>query len=149
METIGNEEYAEIVKRQTVLPDGWKWIGEGCHRIAFLGPDGVVYKKEIIPRGDNWSLGDGGNRSEYTTFVTLMDRGFSWIPQFHLFENDIIAVQRLADLVTYKLSPENQKRYQEIMENANDSGYRNTGLDESGLIFLRDGGHGSRSPRYY
>lgn len=30
-------------------PDGWKYIGQGCYRAAYLSPDGVIYKIQVTP----------------------------------------------------------------------------------------------------
>lgn len=56
---IGNETYANIIATDVMLsdfnditgefdrvPDGFKHIGSGGFRSCFLGPDGIVYKRE-------------------------------------------------------------------------------------------------------
>ena len=61
---IGNETYANIVASLPTewhgnynddtgeylhTPEGFKFLGVGAYRMALLGPDGVVYKKELLP----------------------------------------------------------------------------------------------------
>jgi hypothetical protein len=36
-------------------PEGWEFLGEGWSRMAFLGPDGVVYKVAKDARASEWS----------------------------------------------------------------------------------------------
>ena len=58
---IGNRGYATFIRdwvRQQqnlfgkfgtprIAPEGWTRLGEGCYRIAYLSPDGVVYKVQL------------------------------------------------------------------------------------------------------
>ena len=59
---IGNEAYANTVAALTYVwgfdfdeftgeylntPEGFTFLGSGAYRMAFLGPDGVVYKREM------------------------------------------------------------------------------------------------------
>lgn len=59
---IGNQTYASIVASLPTewhenfdddsgeylhTPEGFKFLGVGAYRMAFLGPDGVVYKREL------------------------------------------------------------------------------------------------------
>lgn len=59
-EAIGTAEYVEVAKsldlegyyslhscKEDFTPDGWKFLGNGIDRAAFLAPDGYVYK---VPR---------------------------------------------------------------------------------------------------
>lgn len=61
---IGNETYANIVAALPTewatsfnddtgeylhTPEGFRFLGCGAYRMALLGPDGVVYKKELFP----------------------------------------------------------------------------------------------------
>lgn len=153
---IGSEQFAEVLANNLIpcssyepLPDGWRYLGGGAYRTAFRGPDGVVYKKQYVQhRNGSWYTGDGGNRSEAETFRFLRDeKGFIWIPDFHLFDNGIIAMQFLDDVTTIRDldRPGNRERYDEITSVISDSGWRNLGLDDYGLLFLRDAGNGSYS----
>lgn len=44
--TIGTQEHAAVAASiaGNNLPDGWSILGRGTYRIAYLGPDGTVYK---------------------------------------------------------------------------------------------------------
>jgi hypothetical protein len=44
-----------------VLPEGWSVAGRGSSRIAFLGPDGVIYKKGVYTF---WGEDNGGYLSD-------------------------------------------------------------------------------------
>jgi len=46
---LGNKEDAQLIYRRRKsgggpLPKGWKKLGEGAYRCAYLSPEGVVYK---------------------------------------------------------------------------------------------------------
>lgn len=68
---IGNADYAAAIESfdfmldewddPTVFPEGFIHLGTGGFRIAMLGPDGLVYKREIG--------GIGMNRTEAETFA--------------------------------------------------------------------------------
>lgn len=52
MNKIGNAAHAETIANFDTYedcedaPEGFKFLGSGCYRNAYLGPDGVVYKRE-------------------------------------------------------------------------------------------------------
>ena len=49
VEIATSEEFIDYEK----TPVGWTFLGAGCSRQSFLGPDGVVYKYEIGVWSDN------------------------------------------------------------------------------------------------
>lgn len=63
--TIVTDEYGEPVLSLCAIPEGFSWIGTGSERHAFLGPDGVVYKRTI---GDPFAK--YSNSREHTNFLT-------------------------------------------------------------------------------
>ena len=84
---IGNQEEANAIAECDTLynecPDGWEYVGAGTFRQVFRAPSGVVYKKEIIPRGNNGA----GNRSEYKNLCNIREIPVAgWrIPDFELY----------------------------------------------------------------
>jgi hypothetical protein len=87
---IGNRTEASILAEWEIerdghqdyfLPDnGWSFLGEGCERIAWLSPSGVVYKVE---HDDS-----GANKDEYDNIERLMlvpCKGWR-LPRADLFE---------------------------------------------------------------
>ena len=51
------------------LPDGWKYIGHGRYRCAFLSPTGVVYKVETESRPSRFR--NQSNMGEYERILEL------------------------------------------------------------------------------
>lgn len=49
--------------QQENLPDGWTFIGEGCYRYVYLGPDSVVYKVQQCAK-------DYCNESEFNNYTS-------------------------------------------------------------------------------
>src|SRR5665647_3727548 len=49
--TVANAQIAESFNRYGELPEGWSFLGAGSYRVAYLGPDNVVYKVEQSIRG--------------------------------------------------------------------------------------------------
>lgn len=67
-------------------PAGWKYIGQGCYRAAYLSPDRVIYKIQITP--GRWC--GQSNAEEYKRWWELRLRyreldGMRW-PLVNLFE---------------------------------------------------------------
>lgn len=59
---IGNRGYAVFIRdwvrakqrgntydSPRYAPDGWQYLGQGCYRAAYVGPDGIVYKVQHTP----------------------------------------------------------------------------------------------------
>lgn len=44
MRAEGESYSRQAVYNQMIIPDGWTYLGSGCFRDVFLGPDGWVYK---------------------------------------------------------------------------------------------------------
>ena len=72
-------------------PAGWKYIGQGCYRAAYLSPDNVVYKIQITP--GRWS--GQSNADEYRRWWQLRIRyreaeGMRWplMAHFKIGEDD-------------------------------------------------------------
>jgi len=70
---IGNRGYAAYIrdwvrdeqKRERLeyacpcqAPDGWKYLGQGCYRAAYLSPDGVVYKVQNHPNSGQSNIAE-------------------------------------------------------------------------------------------
>jgi hypothetical protein len=92
-ETIGCMEYAEMAREihsegwRRNIPNGWKELGSGCFRTAFLAPDGIVYKVEA--RGGHY------NPIEYQVFLAFADKmpeGVSLSPCF-FYGNGVLAME--------------------------------------------------------
>jgi hypothetical protein len=88
---IGNETYANVIADIQLahdsfdaitdewiapLPKGWKHIGTGGFRSCFLGPDGVVYKREWgvsceMNENESFLYSEQGNSDEMPEGVRL------------------------------------------------------------------------------
>jgi hypothetical protein len=82
---IGCREDAEILAEWTGydedLPYGWEYIGEGSHRVAYISPAGVVYKKCKPGESDS-------NEMEYEMYLRLLGipiKGWR-LPQTELYK---------------------------------------------------------------
>lgn len=68
----------------SLLPKGWKFLGKGSYRWAFLAPDGVVYKV------DRKRQSDAGNDGEARNFTRITAKGRMpaqvYIPAWTLYE---------------------------------------------------------------
>lgn len=81
------------------LPDGWRYLGNGAYRCAFLSPSGVVYKIEL--RSNNGYAWGQSNRGEYERILELRydDRVKAanvYIPKAWLYtirKTDVIAME--------------------------------------------------------
>lgn len=52
-----------------VMPEGWKRLGSGCYRTAYLSPRGVVYK--VNARRYDGEEYDGYNHAEFRNIITI------------------------------------------------------------------------------
>lgn len=75
---IGNQRYAELAAtfrhwdaETNALPDGWEFLGQGCYRTAWRGPDGYVYKVQHDTDQHVWQYTE--NFLEYKNFLRLGD----------------------------------------------------------------------------
>lgn len=98
--------YHEVPYGQAGAPEGWKYLGSGSFRSAYLSPDGVVYKvqKDIGP----W-CGYQTNEGEWETWKRLylgckMPK-HSRLPKLTYFpiseKVGVIAIERLKGKYTY------------------------------------------------
>lgn len=73
---IGTQENAEVIASLEIvenewddwageIPNGFEYLGSGSYRHAFLGPDGVVYKRDTLFAEDEQS---GSNLAEWETY---------------------------------------------------------------------------------
>jgi len=62
---IVEDEEGSPVLSLSRIPEGFSWLGSGSERHAFLGPDGVVYKRTLCEPGAKYS-----NSREHTNFLT-------------------------------------------------------------------------------
>lgn len=60
------DEWDFVDEEHSLIPDGFKYLGSGSCRHAFLGPDGFVYK---INNGDSH-----GNESNYSFGMMIIDK---------------------------------------------------------------------------
>src|SRR5678815_1069331 len=74
VDMIGSPDLAEFIHHwfhegqdYGSAPDGWEYLGSGCYRIGFLGPDGVVYKVQRYEDTSEYQT----NRGEYETWKRL------------------------------------------------------------------------------
>lgn len=83
---IGCREDAELIGQWDdyyPLPDGWDKVGEGDERIAYLSPDGIVYKVELTL--------NGANTTEYFNIcqIQLLEPVENWrVPEASLYVLD-------------------------------------------------------------
>lgn len=110
---LGSEENAEFIRDWFVLmrkhgrdtctpPEGFKRLGSGAYRVAYLSePENVVYKVE-------WCYGrsfDQSNQEEYLNLRSMMLRKLPdtvRFPKYHLWELDgrtVAAVEYLPNLL--------------------------------------------------
>ena len=123
---IGNRGYAMYIRewlrtRMTnpygdapaSYPDGWKLLGSGCYRVAYLSPDGVVYKVQMFPGMDSGQT----NIEEYQTWWKLRLRhhepeGFRW-PLMNHFEfdghDDVNAMDYVGETLSKYSGPDRQR----------------------------------------
>ena len=55
------------------MPSGWEILGSGCYRMAFLAPDGLVYKVETDIADYDTSV-ERPNESEFANFIRNADK---------------------------------------------------------------------------
>jgi len=85
------EEQARIdaLPVRPVMPDGWTRIGSGAYRVAFLSPDGVIYKVEHSYNGVSWGQ---SNRGEYENILRMIRQNvrhdFCRLPKSTYFQLD-------------------------------------------------------------
>lgn len=86
---IGTNEEAQLIAEWPLSPEeappGWRILGEGTFRRAYLSPSEVVYKKELFR-----IKGVAGNRSEDKNLRKAVEISVpGWrIPEHHLFETE-------------------------------------------------------------
>lgn len=80
-------------------PDGWRRLGEGCYRVAYLSPDGVVYKVQhyYAEPGQYQSQSNKGEAEALRKYwLKKMPKGCR-LPRWGFFELDgrgVIAMER-------------------------------------------------------
>jgi hypothetical protein len=87
---LSEDEYGDWVGP---APEGFQYLSSGSYRHAFLGPDGVVYKRNV---GD-WDDDEGGNASEWDRYCNppVFPEGVRFA-MTHLY-GEIIAMEYVAD----------------------------------------------------
>lgn len=63
--TIVEDDEGTPILSRCVIPDGFRWLASGSERHAFLGPDGVVYKRTLNEPGAKYS-----NSREHHNYLT-------------------------------------------------------------------------------
>src|SRR6266496_3685209 len=66
------------------LPIGWRRLGSGVYRIAFRGPDGLVYKVE---KNGSWNTAN-----EAKVFQYWKDNNYSFAPDFRYWPDANVMV---------------------------------------------------------
>lgn len=83
-------------------PEGWKRLGKGCYRIAYLSPDGVVYKVEHDYGGAGWPQSNRGEDKNLRRYrFTKMPEGCR-LPRWQYFELDgkgVMAMEKFDTLL--------------------------------------------------
>lgn len=102
---IGTQEEANTIADWDIskpgAPHEWRYIGKGTYRKVYLSPSNVIYKREIIARGD----GPAGNVAEFRNFsnaVRIPVQGWR-IPSFAIFFCDskpVIAMEYITGRLT-------------------------------------------------
>jgi len=89
--TFDEDTWDEIVEG---MPEGWKFLGSGCSREAFLSPDGVVYKREPHTAG----MVSTNNANEYAFYKSNSETiaGFR-LAACYLWENNVLAMEYAKD----------------------------------------------------
>lgn len=73
------------------VPEGFTYLGSGAYRHAFLGPDGVVYKRHVNDGQDD----GGGNLTEWARYQMECPKGvrFARTHLFNIGDIPIIAME--------------------------------------------------------
>lgn len=101
-----NKTCREILDNSHELPPGWSYLGHGASRIAFLGPDGFVYKRGYtgIWRGRN--RGDGHCEAEGNSYPHVSVKAAKsgiYIPQCRWYRSvRVLAVELIEKGRDYK-----------------------------------------------
>lgn len=94
---LGTLEYAQIAQDLstglTAPFEGWRNVGSGSFRTAYLAPDGLIYKVDRNPElSDQY-----GNRAEWTVWTEWVERGTNGanitLPDMWLHDNGVMAVE--------------------------------------------------------
>lgn len=124
-------------------PEGWKRLGAGCYRVAYLSPDGVVYKvQQHYAKPGQWQ--SQSNKGEAETlrryWLTKMPKGCR-LPRWGFFELDgrgVVAMELLGRTLSQvsQYSPEGSRywgalgRLQDVMRDVYDLHGGNLAVDE-------------------
>lgn len=120
------------------LPEGWRRIGDGGSRYAYVGPDSLVYK--VGYRGLT-----AANEKELDTFERIRAHGYPWVPLFALKAGVMIMPQYTPrSKLGRKLTREEEKTLREIQRVVYDATVpSNYGFRDDESMVLIDGGGGS------
>jgi hypothetical protein len=78
------------------LPHGWSIVGEGAYRVAYLGPDGVVYKVQHDSESGKWdeNLEEWQNGQLYSDKVREATNGKARLAECDYFSDcNVIAME--------------------------------------------------------
>jgi hypothetical protein len=95
---IGSYEEAEIIagtvgKGRNVAPEGWRLLGTGYYRDAYVSPSGTVYK---VPTYDNYEeSGWESNQQEYDNLSRLSDRPWAAKCSLHMVDGKPVVAMPL------------------------------------------------------
>lgn len=110
---LGSERHALFIRDWYVLmqsnqywdeepPKGWKRIGSGISRTAFLGPDGAVYKVEQYYDPENFQSNAGEAETLRNHLLTRLPLGCR-LPRYTYYELDgrgVMVMEYFEKLVT-------------------------------------------------
>lgn len=94
---IGSQDMAAIASTMHPrrMPKGWKFVGQGAYRWAFLAPDGVVYKVQHYTEGDTLTE----NEEEFANFKRCADQIFKdsmetcRLAPCYLWDDNVLAME--------------------------------------------------------
>ena len=103
MSRLGSAAMArQIADHDKPLPEGWQELGEGAFRKAFLGPDGVCYKRTHVS-------GEVHNKREWKNYQELrksMPKGVR-LPRMRYFTScNVIAAKCIRGVTGDELTPD-------------------------------------------
>ena len=94
---IGTQDMATIASTMHPrrMPKGWKFVGQGAYRWAYLAPDGVVYKVQHYSEGDTLTE----NEEEFANFkraakqIILDSMGTCRLAPCYLWADNVLAME--------------------------------------------------------
>ena len=135
-------EVGEYVIEEVILniPDGWKYLGSGWSRDAFLGPDGVVYKVARSGRYQSRSTALNCSRSEAKFYKANCEKARSIglrLAACRLLNNSVLAMEYVPHDKTKTVVWADITKA-EIHLGLSDLHTGNVAMDENGVLTIID-----------